>query len=243
MRSWLAWVMAATIAATAEAAPDGCALPQEQAFLDSSLPTTARRLKAGGELRVVVFGTALAAGVGVSSTERGFPARLLAYLHERRGADGAAVVVKAYSGVTTKQMAERILDDIMPQRPDVVIWQTGTVDAVRGTDINDFGDALSAGVALLRGRRIDVILVNPQFGSRISATVDMAPYLDYMERIADMHDVVLFRRWDAMRTYANEGRVKLDAVSREKQQAAADWVHDCIGRLLAHEILTAKPEP
>ena len=62
----------------------------------------------------------------------------------------AGVAVKVVTLVRTRQTAEDMARDmskmLADEKPDLVIWQTGTVDAMRGIDPDDFRIALDAGV-------------------------------------------------------------------------------------------------
>src|SRR3546814_9469082 len=43
---------------------------------------------------------------------------------------------------TAMQMAEKLARTVAPMQPDLVLWQTGNVDAAQQIDINDFSAAL-----------------------------------------------------------------------------------------------------
>ena len=57
----------------------------------------------------------------------------------------------------------RLRSELASDRPDLVVWQVGTNDAVGGVDIDEFRAALEAGVAAARAERVSIILVDPQF--------------------------------------------------------------------------------
>ena len=57
----------------------------------------------------------------------------------------------------------KLLED---KRPTLVIWQTGTVDAMRSVDPDDFRAAVDEGVAALQKAGTDVILMNLQYSPR-----------------------------------------------------------------------------
>src|SRR3546814_4298637 len=77
---------------------------------------------------------------------------------------------------TAMQMAEKLARTVASMQPDLVLWQTGNVDAAQQIDINDFSAALEDGIAALRKSGIDVVLMAPQYRMRLSVMVDVAPY-------------------------------------------------------------------
>ena len=128
---------------------------------------------------------------------------------------------------------------VVPEKPVLVIWQTGTVDAVRSVDPSDFGDALIAGIDLLHYKGADVILMDMQFSTATASVVNYPPYIDYMRRIAASRQVILFDRYDIMEYWVSAGVTSFVATSKTKQQEDAAFVHRCLGRLLAGVIRDA----
>ena len=57
----------------------------------------------------------------------------------------------------------RLRSELASDRPDLVVWQVGTNDAVGGVDPDAFRANLEAGVAAARAGRVPIILVDPQF--------------------------------------------------------------------------------
>src|SRR3546814_12143191 len=103
------------------------------------------------------------------------------------------------------QMAEKLARTVASMQPDLVLWQTGNVDAAQQIDINDFSAALEDGIAALRKSGIDVVLMAPQYRMRLSVMVDVAPYDRVMSQPGNAADVVVFPRFDIMRPWADNG--------------------------------------
>jgi len=238
-RVWLAFAaLALALAAGAVRAQDYatlCQVPPEIATLEDPLPRLARRL---GErpLNVIVIGSGSTAGAGTSDRSRAYPQVLQRELGRLLGAP-VAVESIAKRGATAADMLEILRRDVVPRRPALVIWQTGTADAVRGVDINTFGEALEQGFDLLQERGIDVVLMDMQFGPQTDALIKLRPYRSYMMWASRGRDVPLFRRHDLMNYWSERGVVDLSATTRADQSKAADFVHECIGRVLAAGIV------
>ena len=54
-----------------------------------------------------------------------------------------------------------------------------------------------------------------------------------MQQVATMPGVVLFHRFDLMRTWANEARLDLEHTAKADRDKALDELNGCLGRALA----------
>src|SRR5215831_15137847 len=68
--------------------------------------------------------------------------------------------------------------------PTLRIWQTGTADAIRGVDPEEFRVALDDGVDKLRAADVDVVFMNMQYSPRTEAMLAVTAYADAMRIIA-----------------------------------------------------------
>jgi hypothetical protein len=119
----------------------------------------------------------------------------------------------------------------------LVIWQTGTVDAMRSIDPDDFRAAVDDGVAALQSAGTDVILMNLQYSPRTETMISAAPYIDNMRVVAQQHDVPLFDRFAVMRHWNEAG--DFDLFSASHGLDLAKRVHDCLGRGLSKFVIDA----
>jgi hypothetical protein len=119
----------------------------------------------------------------------------------------------------------------------LVIWQTGTVDAMRSVDPDDFHGAVGEGVTALQNAGSDVILMNLQYSPRTETMISGSPYMDNMRAVAQEHDIPLFDRFAIMREWNEQG--DFDLFSAVHGPELAKRVHDCIGRALSNFIIDA----
>lgn len=213
-----------------------CAVPDPLAVAGHPLRDLANTLKTGNEIRVVVVGTASSAGAGVSAPEKGYVHRLQAELAALFPERTFVVENRSTRGRTAAEMLTQLEAEIVKQPPALLVWQTGTVDAVNNVDVGEFGATIENGIAQLHAHRIDVVLVTPQFSRRSTAMVNFEPYVEQMEWAAASQDAVLFHRFDIMRYWVDAGMVDFAIGDRARARELADQVHGCIGRLLAEMI-------
>jgi hypothetical protein len=111
-----------------------------------------------------------------------------------------------------------------------VIWQTGTVDAIRRAELDEFRAALEDGVETLRAAGSDVMLMNMQYSPRTESMIAVGPYVDEMRAVAQQREIPLFDRFAIMRYWSDEGA--FDFYAAGKDNGLARRVHDCLGRAI-----------
>jgi hypothetical protein len=178
--------------------------------------------------------------------QKAYPARLQAALAASLpGGIAVSVATDVEPRRTAQQMVGILAPSLVHTQPELVIWQTGTVDAMRGVDADEFSQALERGVGMVRSAGADLILVNAQYSPRTESMIALGAYADLMRRVASQQEVPLFDRFSVMRTWADRGI--FDFYAATKKLDTAEHVHDCIGRLLADLILESvklgEPQP
>jgi hypothetical protein len=139
--------------------------------------------------------------------------------------------------MTAQDLAQGMGKLLIDEKPDLVIWQTGTLDAIRRIEPDDFRAALDEGVETLHRGGADVILMNMQYSPRTDIMIGLGPYADNMRVVAQQHEVPLFDRLAIMRHWSDTGAFDLYAAG--KDNVLAHRVHDCIGRSIASMIIDA----
>jgi lysophospholipase L1-like esterase len=233
----LALTLAAGLLGPAAAGyPDpSCSVPPVLLYAEGDLPLFAKRAAREGPLKIVALGSGTTMGMGASANFS-YPTRLkeaLAPTLNRR----LAVVNKGVARQTAADMLKRMNVDVLAEKPDLVIWETGTVDAVRGVELDEFAQTLMQGIVRLKEAGIDVILVDPQFSRRTAGMLNLHPFIERMRAIASSENVLVFHRYDIMRHWDDVGFVKLDDMKPSAELTREiDKTYDCIGRLLAELI-------
>ena len=214
-----------------------CDVPGYLLFGDTELKRAGSAVKDQKRLNIAVFGTASSTLAGADGSAKAYPARLEARLRSRL--PGIAVDVKSVikPRQTVAEMAEGLEGLLKDNKPDLVIWQAGTVDAMRGIDPETFRSELQDGVETLQTRGADVVLMNMQYSPRTESMIASSVYLDNMRVVARDRDAPLFDRLSIMRHWSETGAFDLYAAT--KNPAMAERVHDCIGRALASMIIDA----
>lgn len=230
-------IMAALLAAPASAGnEDACATASNLVHADFPAPRMAAAI-ARKQLKVVVVGTTSSMIGGPNGTSKAYPVRLQEDLTRRLPGVGIKVVTYAKPRETAAE-AEKALDGITSnEKPDLVVWQTGTFDAMRSVDIDDFRIALGDGIDALQSSNADVVLMNMQYSPRTDSMIAIGSYAETMRLVALQHEILLFDRFAVMKQWNELGTFDLYAAT--KKTDVAERVHDCIGRLLGDQIVQA----
>ena len=203
---------------------------------ESALPKVADIIKSGRPLDILVIGSR-SSSIGAAE-ESAYPARFQAALREQLP---SAVAVNVSVELQARKSADEVVKDLpallAARKPALVIWQTGTVDAMRSVDPDDFRGAVDDGIAAMRAVGADVVLMNLQYSPRTETMISAPPYLDNMRAVAQEHDVPLFDRFAIMRQWNDNG--DFDLFNPSHGIELAKRVHDCIGRALSKFVIAA----
>jgi lysophospholipase L1-like esterase len=214
-----------------------CAVPPELIEDDPRLDGIAQRFRDMASTTIVAVGGASTAGTAAGNGDaNAWPHRLQEALRRRHPGVEIAVVNKGIAGQTAREMIARFAVDVFPIRPALVIWETGTVDAVRETDVEEFAAELRAGIAALRQHDAEVMLVDMQYNPGTGSVIDYQPYLDALHQVADLENVYLFRRFDIMKYWSENGAFDLVEVPKAQRMSLAAQVYGCLAERLADAV-------
>jgi hypothetical protein len=224
--------------ARAEEPVVSCEVPDYLLASESALPKVADAIKSGHSLNIFVLGSRSSTINTTNASEASaYPGRLQAILKEKLPSIAVNVSVEIQPKKTAEEMATGMVKLMEGKKPTLVIWQTGTVDAMRSTDPDDFRGAVDEGVVALQEAGADVVLMNPQYSPRTETMISASPYLDSMRVVAQQHDVPLFDRFAIMQHWNESG--EFDLFSTFHGIELAKRVHDCLGRALSQFVIDA----
>src|SRR6266481_3233582 len=188
--------------ARAEDAPPSCEVPAYLLTSESSLPKVAEVVKSGHSLDILVVGSR--SSTINTSDGTAYPGRLQAMLRDKLPTVPVNVSVELQVKKTAGEVAGGLAKLLEAKKPTLVVWQTGTVDAMRSIDPDDFRAAVGEGVAAVQNAGADVVLMNLQYSPRTETMISASPYLDNMRVVAQQHEVPLFDRFAVMRQWHDQ---------------------------------------
>ncbi len=210
-----------------------CAAPAELLRDDPQLPKVAEQLRKQQPLVIVVIGGASTAGTSADSS---YPFFLEAALRQHHPGEDITVINKGIPGQSTEQMATRFPKDVYPAQPNLVIWETGTIDAVRGQDVDAMAEAVTGGLSDIRSHGAEPMLVDMQYNPSTVSVINFEPYLDALHQTADQQNVYMFKRFELMKYWIDAGEFDFINVPRDRRLPLAREFYACLGERLADAV-------
>jgi acyl-CoA thioesterase I len=186
-----------------------CRVPGSKLYTLASLRGVKAALKERRVIRVLAIGSSSTAGIGASSPQATYPARLEGELEKMFSDDvDFEVVNRGVSGENASDAADRMRNTVAEVDPDLVIWQVGTNDALARVDVESFTEDLGDTVRWLKSHNIDVVLVDPQYTASLARHDYYGRIVKAIEDVARKDRVPLVRRFEAMRHLAGQQKMR-----------------------------------
>lgn len=156
-----------------------CRVPEIFLTFDSDLKRTERLVDRSQPVRILLIGPQ-PDRLAMSQHKR---SRLEVELNRRLPDIAFTIIEEGPQPGLAREDFQRIRSAIEEFEPDLVIWQVGTGDALAATDPEDFALTLEQAADYLKGRDIDLVLIDPPF-------VPNVPHEKLYGRIVDQIDAV-----------------------------------------------------
>lgn len=219
-----------------------CRAKPEVLALGTTLPISRKAIAERKLLRIIALGSSTTAGYGVSNPAFAYPTQLRIGLEKALPGIDIEVINRGIGGQDVEEMAARMRTEMEDNPASLVIWQTGTNAAIRHMPLEKFDKTLRDGLKLGTSLGADFILMNLQYVPAVVAVADKEAYEKVMAGAAKDYSAGLFRRYDIMRGWYDDGMpyaqfVQLDGLHLN------DFGQKCIGRLLTRSIVDALKAP
>jgi hypothetical protein len=240
-RAFFAFALAlAALSAGPALAGSECLTPTEIAAPEATagaFPLVAAAL-AAGRLDVLAIGSGTVMGAR-GRPEGSFADRMVQDLREAVPGAEIRLVVQGERGMAAAAMLAALRRDLPGKTFRLVVWQTGTVEAVRKTPPTQFAETLDDGAALVRAAGADLLLVDPQYSRLLQAHATLPPYQEAMRQAAARNHAVLFHRFDLIQHWVDSGALDLESVARADRTKAVAQLNACLGQAMAEAVLRA----
>ncbi len=227
--------------------PLSCDQPAEFTTPSVPLAAVAAALAKKAPVEILALGSGSTVGEGGGSggpvftfktPAASFPYRMLEALQQLRPASLFHLTVLGGRNMTAEAMLSVMRQELASRHFDLILWQTGTVEAVRGMRPDTLGGILQEGVAAATEAHADLVLIDPQFSRFLRANTDLAPYEAVLEQAAGAPDATLFRRFDLTQLWVGNGQVDLERAERDQRDKTVTSLNACLGQALARYVLT-----
>lgn len=233
----------ATPAAAENAAQRACTAPQEFSRLGQPLTRTAKRLATGQPLTIIAVGSSSTAGAGATSPDNSYPAKLETDLRERFPGVPIKVINRGVNGEDALQMLARFDQQVIAEKPDLVLWQVGTNAVLRDHKLTGEAPLIRDGIRRLKASGADVVLVDSQYAPKVIVKPDAQGMIRLMGAEAKIESAGLFQRFAIMRHWHTEEGTPFEALLSPDGLHMNDWSYGCIARLIGIAIADAVRSP
>ena len=170
--------------------------------MSAPLPHVAKALTEHRPIEILAVGSASMNGVGTGSGVRSYPLQIEHILKVALKGVAVDIVNRGTGGEVAQTTADRIRSEVTLTKPDLVLWQLGTNDALARVDPDHFTSIVTSTIDWLKANDIDVVLVGLQYTSRFSRDENYFAIKGALDKIAKDEGILYVRRYEAMRFIA-----------------------------------------
>jgi acyl-CoA thioesterase I len=249
-------LVALAVASCASARAAGglaCDLPTDLITPTDPLPHVAAAFTTNNRLEILALGSGSTVGdssgagggpaMAYKAPQASFPYRMVEKLQAMRPSGHFQLTVKGGRDMTAEAMLPILRQELAAHHFDLVLWQTGTVEAVHGLRPDGLRDVLQDGVDVVAKAQADLVLIDTQFSRFLRANADIGPYETVLQEMTGNPDVTLFRRFDLTQLWVGSGQVDLERASRDQRDQTIALLHTCLGEALARYVVAGAGEP
>ena len=212
-----------------------CEAPNADIAAPAPLPRLAERLEKGGAIRIVAIGSSSTWGIGASARRKTYPSLLRGILEQALKGSTAEILNRGVSGEVAATTAERLRTVVALEKPDVVLWQVGTNDALSRVDPEDFAETVRSTIDWLKSSNIDVVLVGLQYAPKFAKDDSYFAIREALRKVAAATNVLYVRRYDAMQFIAAHQKNE-DLVSGDELHLN-DLGYECMAEHVARAVI------
>ncbi len=216
--------------------PD-CVVPESEIANPAPLPNLIAKLQKKATIHILAIGSSSTYGTGASSEIASYPSRLRPILAKALKGINVEITSRGIAGEMAETTADRIMNEVALAKPDLVLWQLGTNDALSRIPPEDFEATVRATVRWLKSQNIDVALVGLQYVRRFSRDPAYAAIRQVLRKIAAEENILYVRRYEAMR-FIEQMRAKEEIMSPD-QFHLNDLGYRCMAEHVARALIVS----
>lgn len=193
-------------------------------------------------VRILAIGSSSTEGIGASSPDHAYPAQLEDELSEDW--KGAVSVVNAGKGGETGiQTVERLETALKTQTFDLVIWQVGTNDAIKGVSEGEFRAILERGITAVKSSGASLVLLDQQYFPAIKDLGRYEQFVNVVSTLGREQKVPVFSRYALMQDWNSQSADELRSMLSSDGFHMSDKGYDCLADQVSEAIQSLVRSP
>ena len=211
-------------AATAEDAPQStgplpalsapCEAPAGDIAANGPLPNVAKALAGHKTIEIMAVGSAAMNTIGNNAGVKSYPVQLEDMLRVALKGVDIDIINRGTGGEIAQTSADRIRSEVGLTKPDLILWQLGTNDALNRVDPDQFSYIVRSTVDWLKANNIDVVLVGLQYTPRFARDESYFAIKHALDKIAKDEGILYVKRYEAMK-FISQTRAKVHLMTSD----------------------------
>lgn len=214
-----------------------CDVPNADISTPAPLPRLAEKIGQKQPVRILAIGSSSTRGLGASTPRKTYPAQLKSILDKALNGAEAKIINRGVSGELAQVTAERLRTEVALEKPDVVLWQVGTNDALSRVAPSDFQETVRSTVRWLQENKVDPVLVGVQYTPKFARDDSYFAIREALRNVAASEDVLYVRRYDAMQ-YLAHARKNENLISTDDLHLN-DLGYQCMAEHVARSVIAS----
>jgi lysophospholipase L1-like esterase len=198
---------------------------------ESPLPNVSVALAKRKTLRILAMG---AAPGHVGGHESAYTDLIESMLEQALKGVDVIIINRGVSGELAASAAARMKNEVALNRPDLVLWQVGTNDALAYVPSVEFTATIHDQIDWLKAHKVDVVLVGLQFAKEMLRDNHYAKIRDALRVLAAQKNVIVIRFYEAMQIVDQASAGGAQSVPQAFEQNEAGY--SCLAQYVARAI-------
>ena len=187
-----------------------CEAPASDIAANGPLPNVVKSLNQHKTIEILAVGSAAMNTVGTTSGVKSYPLQLENMLKVALKGVDVDIINRGTGGETAQTSADRIRSEVGLTKPDLILWQLGTNDALNRVDPDQFTYIVKSTIDWLKANDIDVVLVGLQYTPRFAQDASYFAIKHALDKIAKDESILYVKRYEAMKFISQtRGKVHL----------------------------------
>jgi lysophospholipase L1-like esterase len=201
--------------------------------VESFLPVTAAAVAKSKRLVVLALGSS---GALKLRGKRSFLGSVEADLEKSVSGLDVTIVNRGVSGELTADAAQRLKIQVALERPDLVLWQIGTTDALAYVPVETVTHTVRTTLIWLKEHKVDVVLVGMRYSQGSTRDSHYQQMRHAVRRVANSEKVLFVSRYDAAEAIARKQPPGPDENPFEISETNADCAAQYVARAIAFNL-------
>lgn len=181
-------------------------IDKAQLQFQPELPATRQWLREHALLTIVVLGSSSVEGAGHDRQDESYPAYIAESLGDLLPEHAIAVLNKGTGGQTAHEMWRRLEEDVIDEKPALLIWDAVLTDVLHDTGVDNLARVIKRGISQAKAAGSDIALMDLPWFPRQERYPHYDDYRHLLESLAERFNVPIIPRYNLMQAMAQSGQ-------------------------------------